>query len=270
MFEAKPIEIVIPLQNPTDVLLDSVKSVAGQRSDLFCITLSDNHSETGSELIKDAIDILERSNLPLRVVRPPRMLGRVEHWNWAFHQARSEWLKPLFLGDTLFPGAIGSYFQTADGYPERRFIYSPYVYACDGQAERTIGNNWSGWNSPARMQEIVGKYGMQFGPPSGVMFRRDLFVGLGGLSPGLPICADSLLFCRMACRAGGFGLSEPFFRFHIHKARFSSSLPQKRWQTFRENVNYRSCLLYHAWTEGQPLYLGHFAKAIIAELKSAL
>jgi glycosyltransferase involved in cell wall biosynthesis len=261
------IEIIIPIRNPSDVLLESIRSLAAQNCREFRVTLSDNHSSTGSEYLEQAEGILSEAGIPFRRISPPRELGRVEHWNWAFHQADTEWVKPLFAGDSFFPFAIGKFQTAVKNNPGIRFFFSSYIYCAEGKETVPTHITWAGKSSAEKMRKVVIKHGMQFGPPSGVLFQKSLFVVLGGFPPGLPITADCLLFCRMAAHSGAYGFSEPLFRFNIHGGRFSKSLPSKRKETLAETWNYRMSLLYYAWTQGWNLHLVAFTRSM---LKSTL
>ncbi len=258
-------EIIIPARNPTEVLLESVDSLAAQSFKDFRVTLSDNHSMVGLDFFERAVAVLKSSGISCRTIRPMRELGRVEHWNWACQQAESVWIKPLFAGDSLLPSSMAKFQDAITVHPDISFFFSPYIYCSDGQETSPTHFPWAGINSADKMREVVIKYGMQFGPPSGVLFTKELFVNLGGFAPGLPITADCLLFCRMAAHSGAYGFAEPLFRFNIHGARFSKSLPSKRKETLAETWNYRMSLLYYAWTQGWNLHLIPFAKGMLRD-----
>jgi len=261
---AGTITVVIPSRNPTEVMRESISALEAQRNRDFSVLISDNHSSSGREYLDEAETRLKAAGIAVQRIQPPAELGRVEHWNWAMHQVATDWIKPLFLGDALYPEYFERVCTALETHPSCGFVFSSYRLAMPGESEQETRVYWSGFTTAEKMREVTLKYGMQFGPPSGVMFRRDLFDALGGFPLGLPICADSFLFCRMAATGGAFGVVEPLFRFHIHATRFSSSLPEKRWNTLRETILYRGALAYHAWTQGQPAYWGYFLKAVTA------
>src|SRR3954463_15602664 len=95
------IEVVMPLRNPTAVLRQSIASLASQTTRDFSVCLSDNWSVKGQEFFDEAEAQLRAAGVPVRRVRPPVELGRVEHWNWSHHQCEAQWIKPLFGGDWL-------------------------------------------------------------------------------------------------------------------------------------------------------------------------
>ncbi len=230
------------------MLEQTVKSLAAQTDRRFSLLISDNHSTQGGELIAAAARQLEGTGLTVRRVRPPVELGRVEHWNWAHHQTTAGWLKPVFAGDWLEPDYVAKLHAARETNPGCRYIFVSYVLHRINEAPLSVISAWAGRFYPAsEMEQVVLRYGMQFGPPSAAAYERTAFICAGGYPTTLPICSDSLLFCAMASRYGVLGLAEPLCHFNIHGARFSTTLPQKRKDTFRENLTYYFLLAYHAW-----------------------
>ena len=99
------------------------------------------------------------------------------------------------------------------------------------------------------MQSRVLTHGMQFGPPSAATYRRESYWSLGGFPTTLPIAADSLNYCLFAARFGVLEIEEPLCHFNIDGARFSTTLPQKRRQTFYEAMTYYFMLAYASWVD---------------------
>lgn len=92
-------EVIIPVRNGGPALINSIQSVlsCGNAGRVF-LTVSDNFSTDGAPWKKSL------ENFPSeawRVISPPASLGRVEHWSWAFAQARLPWMKPLMVGDLV-------------------------------------------------------------------------------------------------------------------------------------------------------------------------
>ena len=115
---------------------------------------------------------------------------------------------------------------------------------------------------------MVMRYGMQFGPPSAAAYERDAFVSVGGYPTGLPVCADSLLFCTLAASYGALSLPDYLCHFNIHEARFSSQLPGRRRDTFKETMTYLWMLTYHAWTDTFPFSKMALARLLLRELRA--
>jgi hypothetical protein len=120
------------------------------------------------------------------------------------------------------------------------------------------------------MEKVALRYGMQFGPPSAAAYERNAFITLGGYPTALPICADSLLFCTMAARFGALGFVEPLCHFNIHGARFSTGLPQRRQDNFREVITYCLMLGYAAWASRIKFSKLAFTRLLARETRSYL
>src|SRR5260370_18417531 len=141
--------IILPLRNPTAVLEQTAKSLAAQHDRRFSILISDNHSAKGREFIDGAISEFQKAGIAVRRVQPPVELGRVEHWNWAHHQAEAEWLKPVFAGDYLDLEFVAKLRAAIAAHPPCRYVFSPYVlHPCD-TPPLTLPIVWPGKFPPA-------------------------------------------------------------------------------------------------------------------------
>jgi hypothetical protein len=260
------LEIILPLRNPTGVLDQTVKSIIAQTDRRFSILLSDNYSTQGGELIDSAVSQFQAAGIALRRVRPPFELGRVEHWNWAHYESSGDWLKPVFAGDWLEPNYVATVRAASTAHPQCRYIYVSFtLHTLNAPPEVVIGY-WAGrFQTAEEMQPVALRHGMQFGPPSAAAYERAAFNIVGGYPTALPICSDCVLFCALASRFGALGLAEPLCNFNIHGARFSTSLPQRRRDIFRENINYYLLLGYEAWTARRPLAFLNVAWALRRE-----
>lgn len=263
---ATTFEILIPVRNPTEVFRKTVESLAAQTDKNFSVLISDNFSTTGHEHMAAALAALTDAGLTVKKIRPPAELGRVEHWNWLHYQSAADWLKPLFAGDWLEPDYVATVRGIAAEEPRCAYVYCGYHLHRDGKTSGGAGH-WSGrFFTAEEMQDVVLRYGMQFGPPSAAAYRRDVFLRAGGYEPTLPICADSLLFCKLAARHGAYGVPRVCANFFIHAARFSDTLPKKQRETFREVMRFYADLGLTARHEGWRFpklgYLRLFARAI--------
>jgi hypothetical protein len=263
------LEIIMPVRNPTDVLAQTASSIAGQTDRGFSVLISDNYSTKGGEWIDAAMVEFQKAGISARRIKPPAELGRVEHWNWAHHQTDAEWVKPVFAGDWLELNYVARVRATRAANPQCRYIFANYILHTQNEAPQTVGSAWTGrYYPPAEMQNIVLRYGMQFGPPSVAAYERAAFIEAGGYPTPLPICSDCLLFCAMASRYGAFGLAEPLCHFNIHGARFSTGLGEKRKFTFQETITYLWMLAYQAWSEKMPFSRVAFVRMLLRELRS--
>ncbi len=232
------LEILIPIRNATEVFARTIESLAAQTERRFTVLISDNFSTSGGEHLEQALARLAAAGIPARRIRPPSELGRVEHWNWLHYQSAAMWLKPLFAGDWLEPDYIAAVREVCAREPRCAYVYCGFHHHQGGQSHSAAPAYSGRFFTAPEMQEIVLRYAMQFGPPSAAAYRHDAFLKSGGYDPRLPICADSLLFCKLAARHGAWGLERPLAHFLIHAARFSDSLGAKRRETFRENLCY--------------------------------
>ena len=263
------IEVILPLRNPPAVLGQSVESLATQTDRNFSVLISDNYSTKGEDIIVAAVTRLERAGIQVRRVRPPFELGRVEHWNWAHYEAAADWLKPVFAGDWLESGYIARLREVINANAACRYIFCNYVLHLGNNPPTNMASVWAGRFRPAaEMEQNVLRAGMQFGPPSAAAMQRNAFISVGGYPTPLPICSDSLMFCTLASRYGVYGIADALCHFNIHDARFSTSLPGKRRDTFRETITFCWMLAYRAWAAGIEFSKLAFLRLLARETRS--
>jgi glycosyltransferase involved in cell wall biosynthesis len=263
------IEVILPLRNPPTVLQQSVESLALQTDRSFSVLISDNYSTKGGEIIGAAVSRLEGVGIRVRRVKPPFELGRVEHWNWAHHESTGDWLKPVFAGDWLENNYIARLREVVAANSECRYIFCNYVLHPGNNPTVTISSPWAGRFRPAAEMELkVLSYGMQFGPPSAAAIEKNAFISMGGYPTPLPICSDSLMFCTLAMRYGVYGIADPLCHFNIHDSRFSTTLPGKRRDTFRETMTFSCMLAYRAWAAGVSFSKVAFARLLLRETRA--
>ena len=265
------LELILPLRNPPTVLGKTVESLVAQTDKNFSVLISDNHSTQGEELFADAIARFTAAGIPVRRVKPPFELGRVEHWNWAHHESTADWLKPVFAGDWLETDYVARLRAASTANPACRYIFaSSVLHRADVPPEK-VASPWSGrFRDAVEMEKLVLKYGMQFGPPSAAAYERTAFIAVGGYPTSLPICSDSLMFCALASRYGAYGLTEALCNFNIHGARFSITLPGRRHDTFYESMTYFLMLGYRAWSQRVRFSSLGFARLLARETRTYL
>jgi hypothetical protein len=266
-----PLEIILPVRNPTAAFQQTVTSLTAQMDRSFSVLISDNFSTRGSEFIAAAVERLQKAQIPVRQVRPPFELGRVEHWNWAHYESNALWLKPLFAGDWLDPHYLAKLRDGILTHPGCRYVFCNYVLHLGNEPPVTVSSRWAGrFHAPAQMQQGVLRYGMQFGPPSAAAFERTAFLSVAGYPTTLPIAADSLMFCTLAARFGALGLAAPLCHFNIHDARFSTNLPQRRRDTLREALIYHGMIGYHAWSNRVPFPKLGYTRLLLRQIRAYL
>jgi len=260
--------ILIPLRNPTDVLIRTIDSILQQDRDGFSILLSDNHSISGQAFIEDSWQKLTRAGLDARLVRPPMELRRVEHWNWLHFQTQAAWLKPLFAGDWLAPDYIATVRQEIERNPQCSYIYGRFIHHSGTEKSAREVDAWkTRYYPPAEMRQKVLRFGMQFGPPCMAAYRREAFLAMGGYRITLPIWADSLLFCTLAARFGGVEITRSTSNSYPQE-----SIGQQRRQAgaFYEMIIFLVALIYHAFTENAPLSRWGILRRAVLEISRGL
>jgi glycosyltransferase involved in cell wall biosynthesis len=263
------VEIFIPIRNPTEVLAKTVDSLIAQTDKNFSVLISDNFSTKGQEYIEHAVEQLKAAGIEAQKIRPPMELERIEHPNWVQYQSKAEWLKPLYVGDWLEPVYISRLREVVASNALCRYVFSNgYVHWGDTTPSTGV-NRWAGhFNPPQVMQDVVLRFGMQFGPPTAAAYERATFYALGGFPTELPIAADSFFYCMMSARFGVAGIQERLFHFNIHNARFSTTLASKRRDAFREAMIYFFMLAYHAWTERDRFPVAGFLRMLARETRN--
>jgi hypothetical protein len=265
------LEILIPIRNPTEVLDKTAASLAAQTDKKFSVLISDNFSTKGQEHIEHMMGTLRTAGIEARKIQPPMELERVEHQNWIQYQSKADWLKPLYVGDWIEPVYISRVREVAAANPACRYIFSNGYTHFPGQEPWTGINKWAGrFNPPEVMQDVVLRFGMQFGPPTAAAYERSTYYALGGFPTELPISADSFFYCVMSARFGTAGMQEKLCHLNIHGARFSALLPGKKRDTFREAMIYFSMIGYHAWTERDRFPVIGFLRLLARETRNYL
>lgn len=239
------LEIVMPVRNPGDKLLETAASLVAQTERGFGVVLSDNHSTSGGEFIEQARTLLEDAGIPAKVVRPPGELGRVEHWNWAHGQATADWLKPLFVGDLLAPEYVARVGERVRARPAARFIRCEMEVRSPEGSHATRAPSAREALTPAEFLQLFPHRGNWIGGPVNSAFHRLAWQLAGGYMPQLPACADLQLAVTMILRHGLELIPEPLAIFQLHTQRFSHGIGRRKvngcfelWMILRQARNY--------------------------------
>lgn len=232
---ASPLEIVLPLRNPTPVLAKTVRSLTEQTDRDFAVLISDNGTGGGQENLDAALAQLREAGLAVRTVRPPQELGRIEHWNWAHRQTTGDWIKPLFVGDWLAPGYVAATRRQIAAQPAADVVNcSLCSHFRDGTSKETLYPE--GYRSPAEVLREAFQKGNNFGGPVNQCYRRLAFDLVGGFPPALPVSGDFWLTLMLALRGGLHTTSAVLGHFDYHPDRFSTNFPYGRINGDRELV----------------------------------
>jgi hypothetical protein len=240
------IEIVMPVRNPGEKLLESIESLTAQADRDFGVLISDNFSTSGVEWIDSAVKQLTAAGIAARVVRPPCEFGRVEHWNWAHSASEADWLKPLFVGDLLAPRYIEALRDRVATRPGAR------VVRCEFDLRTRAGTQPAGRApcavdslTPAQFLDHYPHRGNWIGGPVNIVYHRLAWQLGGGYLPQFPACADLQLYVAMILRHGIELIREPLATFQLHTERFSHGIGRRSvngcfelWLILRHARNY--------------------------------
>jgi hypothetical protein len=241
------LEIIIPLHNPGAELATTVASLVSQTDPEFGILLSDNFSTTGLDHLDQAQKKLAAAGIPVRCVKPPFELRRIEHWNWAHAESRAEWLKPLPPGGVLKPAYVQQLKQRISQQPKAQLVRCGLETepADDGSRDDTQAPPARASLTPAefleyfpaRMEWIAGSVNMAY--------RRTAWLAAGGYCPQLPGCAGLNLNVTLALHHGLENLPEPLAMPGLNQPTSLNAvggtrvnLPLELWLILRQARNY--------------------------------
>lgn len=227
VFLEMTIQVLIPARNPTEVILGTVESLVSQTDMQFSVLISDNYSTTGQPYVNDACNVLRKNGILVELVRPPRPLGRVEHWNWIAHESAGDIIKPLFVGDSLAPIYMEALKASLDRFKGADIVTSGLV-PCTSELPKQVRGTRDSLHDPQTILCLAAAQGNTLGGPSNVAIRRSAFIECGGFSPALPVSADFCLFLQIALRGGVVQLGDALIHFNRHPDRFSSAFPIER------------------------------------------
>ena len=134
---ARRFEVIIPVRNGGDALVRSIEKVLSPANERrVLLTLSDNHSTDGAPW---RAALTNYASERWRIITPPQPLGRVEHWTWAFAQAKLPWVKPLMVGDRT-DDTFWDWVEAAiREFPQAALFYSSH-YAIDPRSAHADSN----------------------------------------------------------------------------------------------------------------------------------
>jgi len=240
------LEIVMPVRNPGDKLRETTASLLAQSQRSFSVLLSDNFSTQGLDELDLAQHSLEAGGVPVRRVKPPFELGRVQHWNWAHAQGTSNWLKPLFVGDLLLPRYVERLGERVRQRPECALVRCEFEQRVGGEVASVTRAPFAPDSlSPQEFLDWFPDQGNWIGGPVNVAYRRSTFQAMGGYAVHIPACSDLHLNVMLALHHGLENIPEPLAAFQLHEQRFSHGIGQRRvngcfelWLILRQASNY--------------------------------
>ena len=239
------LEVVMPVRNPGDKFMESIRSLATQTSRNFGVLISDNFSTQGVEFIEAARLELENAGIDVRVVQPPYELGRVEHWNWAHAASNADWMKPLFAGDLIATTYVAQLRERILANPLAHVARCEFTFTTETGVITTTAPGSATKLTREEFLRYFPQDGNWMGGPINFAYSRQAWMSLGGYSPQLPSCADYNLYVSMILRYGVELIRESLATFQLHAQRFSHGIRGRRvnacfevWVTLRQARNY--------------------------------
>jgi hypothetical protein len=206
------VEIILPVRDPGQELAHTAASLVAQTDRQFGVILSDNLSVNGFDHLGAAERRLAAGGIPVRRIRPPFAMGRIEHWNWAHSQSRAAWLKPLLPGQRLMPDCIERLRQCAAERPQAQIV------RCDAEIQtewglRTVRAPFDQhWLAPGELLKHFPANVAWIANLANVACSRVTWAAAGGYDIHFPACAPLNLNVGIALRYGLANLGETLVR----------------------------------------------------------
>lgn len=172
------VSIVTPFFNSATYLAECIESVLAQTYTRFEYILSDNCSTDGST---DIAESYARRDPRIRVIKQPKFLPQVGHYNNALGQisAESQYCKMVQADDLIFPDCLRLMLRA---FKQSDTIGLVSAYDLKGDAVRGSGfpyqtTHWLDGRDMARLYIRSAVYGAGtyvFGSPTTVMYRSSL------------------------------------------------------------------------------------------------
>jgi glycosyltransferase involved in cell wall biosynthesis len=219
------LSICIPCFNGAPTIGETFRSVLAQEVGPFELLVADNGSSDGSrEIIEQLVRDHPCAGAVMHSFDKP--LGMAADWNRLVRLARGELVLVLACDDVLEAGAVAAHLGAFE-CGEARVVLScgpkrlvtargrtlPFGmrrlapgFRCSGEAIRA---------AVSRADNIIGE-------PSGVVFRREDFIAVGGFDESLRYFADLDLWLRLHSRGGMVVNREPLYRFRVHAGSLTS------------------------------------------------
>jgi glycosyltransferase involved in cell wall biosynthesis len=170
--EAPLISVVTPFRNTAPYLAECIESVLGQSCSRFEYILSDNCSTDGSAEIAESY---ARRDPRMRVIRQPKLLTQVQHYNAALGQisSASRYCKIVQADDTIFPECLQLQMEAGDQSENIGLVSSYWLKGSELRGSGFPGQTplLSG-KEMARLHLRTGLW--VFGSPTAVMYRSSL------------------------------------------------------------------------------------------------
>ena len=204
----RKLEIILSIHNPGPQLARTVASLVAQTDRQFSVLLSDNHSSTGLNHLDAAQEQLTAAAIPVRRLKPPCELKRIEHWNWAHARAQADWLKPLFSGEELKPAYTQRLRQRISERPQAQLIRCDLEMKTEWGSERMVAPFDQDASNPVEFLNYFPTHIAWVSRSSNIAYARTAWLAMGGYSTHFPTCAALNLNVILALHYGLENLAE--------------------------------------------------------------
>lgn len=215
-------------------------------------------------------DVREEPNL--LHVRHPENLGRLGNWEYCvqhFIESDATWLKWLFAGDRLLPGARARLERAMQAHPEARLIIGEYYIVHGNQRIHWRMVPETRMIQPQDAMWLSAERGNWFGSPVGYCVHKEA-VQDGFDFGGLPWVADWQFCLNIAAEHPVLYLAEPLGEFHVSARQYYLAQSNQMTSLLEEGLIYhQAAQKYKALTGNEAGYnalVQHIDKGLEARL----
>jgi len=262
------IDVLIPIKNPSAILIDTIESLASQIDKNFNVILSDNYSNKGNEFFEASIKILYKAGIKSKLIRPKFELSRIQHWNYLHSKTDGEWLKPLFVGDILLPEYIQVVRKVIESRPQLQIIRCNFeMKGVEGLIPAYYPFE-KDYFSAQEFRDAYPKYGNWLGGPINFIYTKNAWQISGGYMVEMPACADLQLYTSLAAQYGLYSINTILARFQLHANRFSFGIRNRKVNGFIESFIIFRLLKNFYKNSGYKFYNNDLRKGLLEVFKN--
>lgn len=168
------VSVGIPSHNQGQFLAEALDALLSQTQPPDEILLSDDNSTDGTN------EVLRRYGGRIRVIRPPKRLSMVEHFNFLVENMSGDWFSVLGGDDVAEPRFVEHLSRAAAWEPDAVLVRGGWAWT--SQSGRRVGRNRL-WSTASVTKTPVSFLEELHGPKaclSAVLFRRSAWLKAGG------------------------------------------------------------------------------------------
>lgn len=210
------ISVVMPAYNAEKYITEAIESILNQTCGDFELIILNDCSKDGTEEI-----ILSYDDERIVYIKNEENLGVARTLNKGLQMAKGEYIARMDADDISLPQRLEKQVAFLDGHPDVAVVgVGVTVFDEDGDVQTRLFSE-----EPARMRvDMLFACGLAH---PGVMFRREVIVGLDGYHPAYNGLEDYELWDRVMegwdiCALPGVGL-----RYRIHGSQVTQNLSEK-------------------------------------------